>query len=361
MKFIILFLMFISVRSFAESNGFFTIDESQYKTNPTSLLEVTNMPPVRSQDSIGICYAFTAAAAIDAANCKIAQKDCSKITNKEKASVLDLARYSTETADTDSSSKASAPLSGGIAEGGDPTLALYNAAFENGAFIRESCAPFDQIISKIASPSQTLELQAQAWERLKLTYSQYKKKYEECKQCAADYAATATEKIKQDFNLQRSNDEILKAFAAGSYSEFLDSLLIPSKCKGSARELTNLSGRWEINLFPKKKKDKNYNAALGKIKDILKSKNPVIVNTYCAADDKPSNMAACKGRLHSFLITGYRKVCDSNNKCKEAIKIHNSWGQAWQDQNDNGWVDAKSVLDRTYYADNSLSWLQEKN
>ena len=49
---------------------------------------------------------------------------------------------------------------------------------------------------------------------------------------------------------------------------------------------------------------------------------------------------------HSVVICGYKKVI--NIKTKEIIelfKIHNSWGEKWQKENNNGWCNAKNLLE----------------
>jgi hypothetical protein len=55
-------------------------------------VEITNMPAVRSQDSIGICGAFAVAAVLDYNNCRKNNWDCKTIGDDKRVSTLDLAR-----------------------------------------------------------------------------------------------------------------------------------------------------------------------------------------------------------------------------------------------------------------------------
>lgn len=360
---VLLLLMMFSLPGRAEQNGFFTLDHTKFKVSDASVIEIKNMPVVRSQDSIGLCFAFEAAGAIDAANCKARNWDCSQLDDNRRVSSLDLAHYSGSYQQSkDHISPDEKDLS--QTEGGNATLAVNEALFGTGSFIRESCAPFDQLVAKQGTAEQVVALQTASWENLKNLYIQIHKKVGNCETCALNYQATGEETtklkdIEDDFKLQRDNADLLRAFAAGTYSEFLNKILVPEKCKQSARNHLLLTGQWSLEYFPKEKKDENYNAFLSKVKGVLKMGNPIMVNNFCAQDKAPNSAKDCADYQHGFLISGYRKVCDSKNQCRDAVKVHNSWGQNWQDHNDDGWVDAKELFNRTYYQHATLGWLEQ--
>ncbi len=37
----------------------------------------------------------------------------------------------------------------------------------------------------------------------------------------------------------------------------------------------------------------------------------------------------------------------STRNCKEVFKLHNSWGVEWQKKNNDGWVDADTLVQNT--------------
>ena len=65
--------------------------------------------------------------------------------------------------------------------------------------------------------------------------------------------------------------------------------------------------------------------------------------------------------MHALVITGIRKMCNIKGNCVQSLKLQNSWGIAWQKAHDDGWVDAKIFLDRTFYEPFSISWFQKRD
>ena len=73
--------LFFSSISQAQVYGFNAVPASD-KTQG-SVTEVTNLQPVMSQDSLGVCYAYTASTMLSAENCRYQKTDCTKIENKD--------------------------------------------------------------------------------------------------------------------------------------------------------------------------------------------------------------------------------------------------------------------------------------
>ena len=67
----------------------------------------------------------------------------------------------------------------------------------------------------------------------------------------------------------------------------------------------------------------------------------------------------CEPYGHSVVISGYRKVCHGQH-CKDSLKVINSWGEDWQVSNDNGWLDANNLLDRSLYTPQAIAWLEKE-
>lgn len=341
----------------------------EYKPQAGTVLQVTNMPRVRTQDSIGLCYSFVASTMIDEANCyanKVA--DCSSVPDADKASPLDMARYAQELpADADDTDRFNYE---GLQEGGSAVFALYNGAFRTQSIVRESCAPFDQVVSRIEDPHQAQQVELAMWKKFENTYNAYKRKQKECAQCAIEYATAAADDIKQNFNIKASNQEILKAFAEDTYGKFLDKVLVPDQCWDLKNNMS-LKGKWNLEVYPPAQEGKsNYAKTLAKIKEVLGKKRPLTLEFCTQAPLAVKSQKECGdimkdgqrvGEGHGVIIKGYRRVCNSKNQCYDALQVHNSWGESWQKNNDDGWVDAKELLDRSFYEPTTLSWLQPKN
>lgn len=339
-----------------------------YKPQEGSQLQVTNMPKVRTQDSIGICYSFVASTLIDEANC-VANKisNCASMSDELKASPLDMARYSQNLpSDADDTDRFNYE---GLSEGGSAPFALYNSAFRVQSVVKESCAPFDQVVAKIKDPARAQQIELEMWQKLKNAFNAYKRKEKECAQCALEMATATANDIKQNFNLKASNQEILKAFAENSYSKFLDKILVPDKCWDLENQI-RLKGNWSILTYPQTDKKSNYDDAIKKIKEVLSKKRPLGLGFCTQTPLKVRSTDECgkimkngepSGEGHAIVIKGYRRVCNSQNKCYDALQVQNSWGESWQNSNADGWVDAKELLDRSFYEPGSLVWLEPKS
>ncbi|KHD88610.1 MAG: hypothetical protein OM95_08640 [Bdellovibrio sp. ArHS] len=337
----------------------------EYKPEPSSEVVVKNMPVVRSQDSVGICYSFVASTLIDEANCTARKiTDCSKLPDDQRSSPLDLTRFSTVLPqDADYTDRFN--YEGLNTGGGSPALTLQNA-IASAAVVKESCAPFDQFVSKINNPAEAQKLELAMWKRFDDAYNEYKKRKEKCVECALEYATAVGNELKENYNLKASNQEILEAFAEKTHAKFLDKLLIPDQC-WDFKNQTALKGSWSLKVFPEEE-GSGYEASLKKIKEVLGTKKRPLAIGFCTQTPlKAKSQEKCgttmkdgsfSGEGHAVVIKGYRRVCNSQNKCYDALQIQNSWGQSWQDSTNGGWVDAKELLNRTFYERHSLSWLE---
>lgn len=337
---------------------------SEFSPDKGSELLIKNMPSIRSQDSIGICYSFVASTLYDEANC-VAKKitDCSSVSPDQKASPLDMTRFASELPqEADISDRFN--YEGLNTAGGAEAFTLHNAIQSN-QVAKESCAPFDQIVARISDPSQAQKTELAMWQRFQDVFNEYKRKQAKCADCALEYATATANSLREEFNLKPSNQEILQAFAEKTYSKFLDKLLIPDKCWDLNNQVS-LKGSWKVQTFPDSKS--NYDSTLGKIKEVLGTKKRPIALGFCTQTPlKAKSQKNCgtmkdgklEGEGHAVVIKGYRKVCNSKNQCYDALQVHNSWGQSWQDSTNDGWVDAKELLSRTFFEKNSLSWLEQ--
>lgn len=343
----------------------------QYAVEPGTQAQVTNMPRVRSQDSFGICYAFAASVLFDEANCvRKEMPDCASTSDNDKVSPVDLARYSVnlDRNEYDISDRDSYE---GLKEGGSAALALYNArTVQHSA--SEACAPFDQLVSRSQSPKEAQKIELAMWKRFQDSYEAYKKKSKECAACGLEYATAKSQELKDQFNLRTSNQEILQAFAQETYEKFLDRLLVPEECWEFKKGLSLLGG-WDIKTYPQLGEKSDYNKMLAMIKKNLANKrpmafalctqDPLTVKSIKECNEATNASGTITGFGHEVVIKGYRRVCKVNagkttKECYDAVQVQNSWGQSWQNENDDGWVDAKQFLDRSFYEKQTLTWLE---
>nr|BFD61395.1 hypothetical protein BdHM001_00760 [Bdellovibrio sp. HM001] len=368
MKLFLPFFLFISQNIFAADglNPF----KFQYVVEPGTQAQLTNMPRVRSQDSFGICYAFAASVLFDEANCANKQgTDCASMSDDQKVSPIDLARFSVNLSeDKDSRDRYSYE---GLKEGGSAALALYNAKnTQHNA--RESCAPFDHLVAKTKDPNEAQKIELAMWKKFQDSYETYKKKSKECVACGLEYATAKSQELKDQFNLKTSNQEILQAFAQDTYNKFLDTLLVPEKC-WEWRDAIELNGGWGLKTYPQVGEKSDYNQMLAMIKKNLANKRPMAfafctqepltVKSIKECNEAKNASGTITGFGHEVVIKGYRRVCKVNagkttKECYDAVQVQNSWGQSWQNENDDGWVDAKQLLDRSFYEKQTLTWLE---
>lgn len=354
MKFyLVVQLILLSCPVIAQEPGFRRVP-SDFKVKSVEESLVSNMAPVKSQDSLGICYSFAAATVIDTVRCKATGVNCQSLPAEKSASTLDLARFGISS-DMDPSVHSADSIYGfnGIYEGGSPFNVLHRL-LRTKSYASEKCAPFDQIVNKSTSHAQNLQMLNASWGRLKQSYSKYKSKEKSCPTCAADFASTAIDDIRQDFDLKANNTQALKAFAEESYEKFLDKLLVPEECH-NPRKMLRFGSGLKAEYFPKENQSNYFNETIAVIKNVLKADLPLTLG-FCL-DEPFSGMAKCQN-AHAVVVTGYRKFCKGPNNCREALKIQNSWGQQWQKDNDDGWVDAKDILDRSSYNQGMVSWIQ---
>lgn len=340
----------------------------------TGQYEIVDMPRVRSQDSLGLCYSFTAATLIDRQTCVDKGISCSTMPDELRVSPLDMARYGK--VPPNGMAREDRENYSGIEESGKLDLTLKNALRAGGAIASEACAPFYQIVANNPDPVRREEIEKNFWKRLKHLYEQSKLR-PGCTECEIE-TATAIEEFRKDFALKSSNEEILRAFAQDSFAKFLDKALIAEDC--GFMGLAEINPKYNVQVFPSSdlpantadKFEKSYKDMVNQIKTVLKDKKVPLGLNFCAQQGALTvkSMKECSpsqdetssvtGFGHSVVISGYRRVCKNGDKdCYDALKVENSWGQQWQDENNDGWVDARELIKRSFFAKASLTWLEK--
>ncbi|CAH0343205.1 hypothetical protein RHI9324_04938 [Rhizobium sp. CECT 9324] len=268
--------------------------------------------------------------------------------------MVDMSRYSNTVA-TDHFNKRTRYR--GLKEGGDPAYTLSNLINGVQKVTNERCAPTSQIIpTEVSAESQQKDHEMFAL--LEQKYNNYtevlkntgKDSCEKCLLFANDIRNTA----KSRFSLIATDEDIISGLYSESFSRFLDHVLVPKKC-WSNNEMLRLRRPYYFKVFPNENEKADYLSSIAMIKDVLKGGYPLGL-AFCAQVPLVARKSEDCDKYHAVAVVGYRQVC-KGKKCRDAIRVQNWWGDWWYSANDDGWVDAKAVLDASFYDAHMLTWI----
>ncbi len=352
----------------------YTIVSSEYKTQGAELV-IQNMPKVRSQDSVGLCYAFSSATLLQKYYCDLHQSitDCSGLPDKEIISPVVLTGLA-KPLSTASAKAVYFPKSTDSIAGGDSSNLLKNAT-KTKKFCAESNFPFDKFVGMNRFSNMDRVAAAKAMEKLaddnitnlKNIYDQRKTEavaIEECTECLNAVSAV------MPVNVNNRVQPVDKGLAKKTFQEFLFQSYF-----GGCDDILGVSDNITYGEYPevdivvdvqKYQADPNHPvkvAYMNQIKKVLKNKVP-LQTSFCGqkieGDDKK-----CVG-YHAAVISGYKTVCKPNGQCIEMLKIHNSYGAEWQEKYNDGWVVANDILNSIAgiteiqkIEHSSLSWITD--
>lgn len=348
--------LFLFVNQSFALRGMVPIEEGLTE-KPDTLIEITNMPRLVNQGATGVCYAATASVLIDQATCKYYDyEDCTQMPEDKRASVMDMTRFLTK------DSWHGNPVSRGEYlglefDGGSLSQMLFIALYGGGmtAFMQDSCAPFDLLHSQLPDAAEAQQHDLKMWKKFKESYNEFQLKG--CTDCAESFAEKMVSDLKAEFDIRFSLERLPLAYQESDYRAFLDVLLIPEECLNMDKTV-NIPPDLALESFPYKDEYTNYDELMGVIKVNLRKEVPMGLSFCAAIDFDLENPVGCEQEGHILVIHGYKKVCDSENNCKDALRVQNSYGQVWQDNNNDGWLDAKTLLDRTTYFSVALTWVE---
>ncbi|WP_413576477.1 hypothetical protein ACLVWU_00385 [Bdellovibrio sp. HCB290] len=341
--------------------------------DPAKNPEKKFMPPIVSQDSLGICYAAAASTILNFEQCKrLNVVDCMKVPDSKRISMLGVTRYTRLPKDeNDSLDKNYRELP----EGGNGSTVLSTAINLVDRVPSEQCASLERVLSKdtIKSKGDLTDAQRAVWDGLKSDYEKYREAVaKNCKDCADKYYQAAVQTVSKnlkieedqlvDPNLRNDNLKVLNAFKKETYEEALNALLYPSACSENQNTI-ELAGKdsLEHNVYPQGESPSR-EQVLNKIVSILESRQPVLVEPICVADcdKKPNKDKPEDGpKYHAVVVAGYRKICKKNNptSCRYALKVVNSGGAGWQKANNDGWMEATPLLKNVKMDEAAVSWI----
>ena len=352
MKIIFYFILLIA------SNGFsatYVIPSLGYSDVANSVIEIPNMPRIRSQDHLGICHAFSATALAQKYYCDLQKiQNCSEVSPEKEISPLSVLSFSK----IDEKKKIENILindrSLNIKEGGYSFLNLWNAQ-ESFSFFQEACFPFDQFVERFG---QSKEMMNTTISKLERYYNKNKKSsteadaVEACPSCLQDENEVKN-LVASIFPQDKYQKKIEYGLTKNSFPEFLYETLFAAGCKK-----INMPSP-KVNLYPDFNQESTDAELANKIKEVLASGVPLQISNVSAVSNNVKEN-------HHFVISGFKKVCKPNGECLDLVKAHNSWGKEWQDKAKGGWLVLNDLLvnkeDRVNgkHKVASISWLTEK-
>ncbi|MFS4459479.1 hypothetical protein [Bdellovibrio sp. HCB2-146] len=314
--------------------------------------EIANMPRVRSQDSLPICDSFSSATVLQYQICKINKIDnCAGVSRDLEISPLSTLAWTHTDKGAGVHETRNHQNLNFYANAGGATDALSNSS-KSFTFISDACFPIDQLANSFGDNAD--DRIRNVVEKIEKEYMRAKTESGYCEDCLKGAAlemgiTTSLEDLRSKVSASKEQDD--------TPAEFLYRLMLKGCTKGQISLRPSKTPKF--NMFPPSKD--SYTGLINKIKEVLSSKNPLTFDGVCLQYE---GKKCVKG--HSVVISGYRKVCKQNSDCKtecrEVLKVQNSWGADWQKQNDDGWVDAKSLLsyvtDNPDLMQNSLAWYQ---
>jgi hypothetical protein len=282
--------------------------------------------PITSQESFPICCVEVARTLYMQYACRLNKTlDCATIGDEFVPSVISMGALAAEGAEVQTRKNNPFPL---LELGLQYILTQNNKA---GTVYAESCYPMRRFRAAYEAPDRSTA------DRIKLeleAVTRFRAMYDRARALSKRGSETVelAEALQRSFNARRSPEELAVALREKSFERFLHRLLLGSCKQGVAFEADQIDG-WS-NVA-----GSNYRDHIRKIRDVLRH-GMIVGVSMCL-----HGQAECV--RHCIIVTGYRKVCRAGNHadCKELLHIRNSWGEEWQRVFDDGWVDAKPLLE----------------
>lgn len=314
--------------------------DSTYTSNGI-IKEIFPSTPVKSQDGVGLCYGFAATSLLEHYRCKELDIPCTD--SKDILSSLDVTSY-----EENRSEKI-------LKEGGMPSFILHNIANSNRKLAREECASFSSLIHEIIFENKKYKSEKIGWDFLSQGWNNFKSrkiqgKSNDCITCMADNIKAAL------VNIKTPSEQIKEALdKSNSAEEFLFRTLLPVHCLQEKETLE--IPPFVVKTFPTFRDPQDDQSLQNKVMSLLNSGTPLEIN-ICSNKNKED----CGG--HAVTLFGLKEVCSKVHKdCKKMVKVKNSYGNSWQQQTNDGWVELKTLIESSinYNRGNNLVWIEKPN
>ncbi len=320
----IFMVVLFSLSSFAYGQAYpaFTTLSAQYNPVISSQILVKNMPGFHSQDGFPGCGGWAASTIFLHYQCKEENKNCPNPppSPKDIPSPLFMSTFGIK------ASANALPFSNPDGH----SVAGVLQGFKDKSYAKsDSCYPFDQFVSDHKNDREKMK---DLFLKLKTDYDKSKSEGTACIDCLVS-------ELNKDFSFQNNNvtdlrATVTKALSAESFDKFLYAIFMKD-CKAGV----SITKMYDIQFWPPENTKPSFEETMNKVKSVLNEQRPFTI-TSCLTEIK---RAAQCSTAHGFVISGYRKYCKGDGKCREALRVHNSWGMDWQKENNDGWVDAETL------------------
>lgn len=310
-------------------------------TDSTVPVEISDSTPIKSQDGIGLCYAFSVTSLLENYRCRELHLDCSD--PKEFLSPLDVSSYYQNKS---------------LVEGGEPIKILSNIQRSKRKIAKEECVQFSALVHQMTDDKNlTYKNEKIGWSFLVQKWNEYKSvgvkvKSNDCVECLALEIKNALP------NIQTPMRQLENAFTnAHTQEEFLYKSLLPVQCLEEENMIDIPS--FVAKSYPGNDTKADASSLSKKVESLLLSNTPLEMS-ICTAKTFDGKCQKDKG--HSIALFGIKQVCNTTKSdCKSVVKIKNSYGNQWQLQNNDGWVDLQTLVESSFVFEsgNKISWIEK--
>ncbi len=320
MKYFFLFMLPLNVYA----NSPYQTAGGDYRDRAGTVREITPNTPIKSQDGIGVCYGFSSTSLLEHYRCRELNLSCKN--PGDLLSTLDVSSHHRNMS---------------IQDGGE-TYRVLNSIERKLLVVKEECAQFSSLVHKLLdSKGRTYSSEEGGWNFLTEKWNEYKglnasRKRNDCVSCLAD-------DIKNTLvTVQTPKDQLVTAFnTARSLGEFMYKALLPLHCLDESK-MAKIPP-FKAKTYPEYKESPTVDSIMAKVESLLNENIPLEIG-ICTAYANPTG--CIEGQGHSVALFGIKEVCSrSTGDCKKMVKIKNSYGQSWQNQNDDGWVDLRNLAE----------------
>lgn len=335
MQIIFAILLLIFGSCWAESFPALSPMSKELLSAPGEVIEIRNMPEARSQGGLPVCYGIAAWYAYMQFQCKKNNSDC---RNLDPAGIPSPVMLGALGVDKELHEKYGSIYNKVVpySIGGGAGNALSELAGEDELYA-DSCFSMERLLQKFGSNRKMFN----AFENLRVQYFD-KNKVEGriCMNCLLDT-------LRNDFDLNAEQATAQKALSENVFDKFLFDLFV-SGCRAKVS-----IGDFHVAGWPAMGETRSYENFIKRLVALLRSNTPVLADI--CLDQKNVRAAQCKSG-HAVLIAGYRNVCEGA-KCTDYLKVFNTWGSSWQQQNSDGWVDGRNLYEH-FTTDSAVGWLR---
>jgi hypothetical protein len=335
-----LFLPWVAGTCFAENYPALSPMPKEYLNAPGDVIEVRNMPEVRSQGGLPVCYGITAWYAYMQFQCEANQSDCRSLNPDTTPSPIMLGALGVN--------KELYEKYGSVYNrvvpysiGGGDSDALFALNGEDQVWA-DACFPLDRTIQHFGGSNRKM---FNAFENLKSQFFERNKNEGKlCMNCLLDT-------LHDDFGLTPDQTIVQKALSENVFDKFLfDLFVLGCNKKVDVKD-------FHLRVWPNMSETASYDNFIAKLRSVLQKNTPVL--TSICLDQKNTSDEQCKSG-HAVAITGYRKVCAKAASCTEYLKVHNTWGADWQRLNSDGWLDSRTLYEymTRQYQSRQFIWIE---